>query len=250
MDELQLLTDLHKAGPRQGPGGAAETRLAIVLSGLAPARGLRIADIGCGTGAASLVLAEALDAQVTAVDFLPAFLAVLEARARAAGLAGRITTLSASMEALPFEPESYDALWSEGAIYNMGFAAGITAWRRFLKPGGILALSELTWLTAERPAKLEAYWTRVYPEVDTAAGKVAVLEQRGFSPLGYFVLPPHCWLDNYWRPLQRRFPAFLAAQGHSAAARHLVAAEEAEIDLYARYAAQVGYGYYVARKLG
>jgi len=249
MDDLQLLVDLHKDGPRQGPGGDDETRLAVALSGLKGRQGLEIADIGCGTGASTLVLAEELDANVTAVDFLPEFLTRLEDAAGRAGLSGRITTLSASMESLPFAQGMYDAIWSEGAIYNMGFATGVEAWRRYLKPDGILALSELTWLTGQRPAKLQAHWDREYPEVDTAAGKIAVLERLGFSPIGYFALPEHCWLDNYYRPMQQRFPAFLARHEHSRAARAVVAAEEQEISLYERYSAYVSYGYYIARKV-
>lgn len=249
MDEFDLLVDLHRDGMRQGPGGDEETRLAVRLSGLTGNPGLKIADIGCGTGASTLVLAEALDAQITAVDFLPEFLDKLEKDAVRAGVADRITTLPASMEALPFAEDEYDAIWSEGAIYNMGFAAGVEAWRRYLKPGGILAVSELTWLTDRRPGELQAHWDREYPEVDTAAGKLAVLERLGFSPIGYFTLPVHCWLDNYYRPLQRRFAAFLDRHDRSEAAQAIVQAEENEIALYERYSAFVSYGYYVARKV-
>jgi SAM-dependent methyltransferase len=250
VDDLQLLIDLHKDGPRQGPGGDVETRLAIALSGLKGTANLEVADLGCGTGASTLVLTRELDAHVTAVDILPEFLARLENAAGRAGVADRITTLAASMQALPFAEASYDAIWSEGAIYNVGFAAGIAAWRKYLKPGGILAVSELTWLTGERPEELQVHWEREYPEVDTASGKMAVLERLGFSPIGYFPLPEQCWLDNYYRPLQRRFPEFLDRHEASEAARTLVAAEEREIALYERYKNLVGYGYYVARKGG
>lgn len=248
MDELSLLVDLHRDGDRQGPGGDDETRLAIRLSGLNAGKGLRIADIGCGTGASSLVLAQELDASVTAVDFLPDFLRDLDVAAGRENLGERIETLAASMYALPFEEQSFDAIWSEGAIYNMGFADGIKAWRRFLKPDGILALSELTWLTQERPAELEQHWAQEYPEVDTASAKMAILERNGFTPLGYFALPERCWLDNYHRPMQARFAAFLARNGNSEAAAAIVAAEENEIALYERNSAFVSYGYYVARR--
>lgn len=250
MDDLALLIDFHGDGPRQGPGDDAETRLAISLARLKDRTNLRVADIGCGTGASTLVLASELDAHITAVDVLPEFLGMLDTAAARAGVADRITTVSASMEALPFAESAYDVIWSEGAIYSMGFAAGIEAWRRYLKPNGILAVSELTWLTADRPDELQAHWAREYPEVDTAAGKMAVLERLGFSPMGYFALPEHCWLDNYYRPMQRRFDEFLTRHGHSDAARALVKAEQQEISLYERYRDYVSYGFYVARKAG
>ena len=248
MDDLQLLIDLHKDAMRQGPGGDDETRLAVTLSGLRGKPNLKIADIGCGSGASTLILAEELDAHITAVDFLPEFLTQLARAAEQAGLQNRITLLAQSMDALPFKVEELDAIWSEGAIYNMGFEAGIKAWRPFLKPGGILAVSELTWLTSVRPAELQAHWDREYSEVDTASAKMALLEKQGFSPIGYFVLPEQCWLDHYYRPMQQRFSRFLEAHTYSDAAKAIVASEEAEIALYERYRTFVSYGYYIARK--
>jgi SAM-dependent methyltransferase len=248
MDDLDLLIDLHREGERQGPGGDDETRLAITLSGLRGAGDLNIADIGCGTGASTLVLAQELDAAVTAVDFVPAFVSELDAAAARAGLADRIETLVASMESLPFDERAFDAIWSEGAIYNIGFENGVRSWRRFLKPGGILAVSELTWTTGTRPAELEAHWLQEYPEVATAAAKMAVLEDNGYSPIGYFSLPERCWLENYYRPLQARFADFLTRHRYAAAARAVVDAEEAEISLYERFSTFISYGYYVAKR--
>jgi SAM-dependent methyltransferase len=248
LDGLDLLVDLHRDARRQGPGGDDETRLAITLSGLSAAKSLKIADIGCGSGASTLVLARELDALVTAVDFLPQFLQQLDSVAEQEGLGDRIETLAGSMDALPFDEQSLDAIWSEGAIYNMGFANGVKTWRRFLKPGGILAVSELTWLTQDRPAELQQHWMQEYPEVDTASAKMAILEENGYSPLGYFPLPERCWLENYYRPVQTRFPEFLSRHGNSEAAAAIVAAEENEIALFERNKTFVSYGYYVARR--
>ena len=250
MDALDLIVDLHCDGPRQGPGGDAETRRAIAMTGLEGARGLRIADVGCGTGAATRVLARDLDAHLTAVDLLPRFLEKLDAEAARDGLERRIATCAASMDALPFGNDAFDAIWSEGAAYNIGFRAAVRQWRRYLRPGGILAVSELIWLTADRPEPLQAHWDAAYPEVDVASAKIAVLEAERFAPLGYFVLPETCWRDGYYRPLQARFPAFLDRHGHSDAARAIVAEEEAEIALYERYSEFFGYGYFVARRVG
>jgi SAM-dependent methyltransferase len=249
MEHLDLLIDLHRRNPRQGPGCDGETRKALDLARVDRSRPLRVADIGCGTGASTRILARELNARVTAVDFLPEFIAELEEQARAAGVADRIEPLVADMGALPFAEASFDLLWSEGAVYNMGFADGVGAWRRFLRPGGVLVASELTWTTAERPAELQAHWDGEYPEVATASAKFRVLEEAGYGPLGYFVLSESCWREGYYGPLQAGFAAFLERHGHSPAAREVVAAEEREIALYERYHPYYGYGVYVARRV-
>jgi SAM-dependent methyltransferase len=247
-DQLDLLIDLHVDAERQGPGSDEATRLALALSGLRGTEGLSIADVGCGTGAATFVLAHELDAHITAVDLLPQFLARLEDKSRRNGLADCITTVATSMDDLGFEDGSLDAIWSEGAIYNMGFDRGVNSWRRYLKRGGILAVSEITWLTRRRPAELEDHWTSEYPEVATASAKLAVLEAAGYRPVGFFALPKSCWLDHYYRPMQDRFASFLDRHEGSAAANEIVNAEEHEIDLYERFSDFVSYGFYIATR--
>lgn len=250
MEDYQLLIDLHKRSNRQGPGGDAESEKALSLAmidGVAP---LKIADIGCGTGASALLLARLLGAQITAVDFLQDFLEVLIGRAENMGLSDKVTTLCRSMDDLPFGDEEYDVIWSEGAIYNIGFEKGVRDWNRFLKTGGMMVVSEITWLTADRPSELQEYWKNEYPEVDTASSKIAILENNGYSPVAYFVLPEHCWLDNYYRPMQDGFEAFLKRNGNSERAQAIVNAEKKEIALYEKYKAHYSYGVYIARKLG
>ena len=80
MEDYQLLIDLHKNANRQGPGGDAESEKALNLATIDQTVPLKIADIGCGTGASTLLLARLLDARITAVDFLKDFLEVLEGR--------------------------------------------------------------------------------------------------------------------------------------------------------------------------
>jgi len=247
--QLQLLIDLHRPATRQGPGGEAETRKAMALAGLDRSRRLKIADIGCGTGASAILLAKELDAEITAVDFLPEFLDELQTRAKDHGVAERITTLSCSMEALPFYDEELDAIWSEGAIYNMGFENGVSAWRRFLKPGGKLIVSEMTWLSAKRPPELQSHWEREYPEIDVASAKIGILERHGFCPEAYFYLPAHCWIDNYYRPMQSRFDALLERHGRSDRAKAFVEAEKHETALYEKYRDYYSYGVYIAKKI-
>lgn len=246
---MQLLQDLHGTQERQGPGSEDATMRAIELALPDKRDDLKIADIGCGTGAATVVLARELDARITAVDFLQGFLDILGERAQKRGLTDRISCMKSSMDALPFSDCEFDLIWSEGAVYNMGFTAGVRAWRRFLKSGGVLAVSELTWLTATRPPEIQAHWQGEYPEIDTASAKMRVLEECGYAPVGYFVLSRECWMENYYLPLRHNFAPFLERNSGSAA-RAIVKAEEREISLYERFGKYFSYGFYIARKEG
>ena len=246
---MQLLIDLHQSNFRQGPGGEAETKQALRLAGLDRSRPLKIADIGCGTGASTLLLATELDAEITAVDFLPAFLDELQTRAKKLGVGEKITTLNCSMDALPFPDEAFDVIWSEGAIYNMGFEAGVAYWKRFLKAGGKLIVSEMTWLGAQRPFELQAHWEAEYPEIDVASAKIKLLEQHGYCLKAYFYLSEHCWLDNYYRPMENGFDAFLKRNGESVQAKEIVDSEKIEIALYGKYRDYYSYGVYIAKKI-
>lgn len=231
---------------------AATTAPALPLTAPSPKTRLKIVDIGCGTGASSLQLATELGADVTAVDNLPDFLSELERRAQEQGLSDRFTTLNASMDDLPFQDGEFDVIWSEAAIYNIGFEKGITTWSRYLKPGGMLVVSEISWRTASRPAEIQSFWEQAYPEIDLTSAKLATLERCGFSPLAWFILPDECWMQEYYTPLQARRDAFLARHAHNPDRRRIAEAiieeDKTEIDLYRRFGDTYGYGFYVTRK--
>ena len=249
MEELQLLIDLHLDGDRQGPGSKEDTLRAIELAGLNPKKALKIADIGCGTGASTLVLAETLECEIVAVDFIPEFLEKLSKRVSKAGLQNRFVLKSSLMEALPFNNEELDVLWSEGAIYNIGFKKGVREWRSFLKTGGILAVSEITWLTQDRPSEIQDFWQKEYPEIALASEKIAILEQSGYETLGYFPLKPTSWTANYYQPLEARFESFLSRHSNTIAAQDLIKRERAEIELFQKFHDYYSYGFYIAKKL-
>jgi SAM-dependent methyltransferase len=182
------------------------------------------------------------------VDLFPEFLDILAERARAAGRSEQIETLAESMDSLPFATESLDLIWSEGAIYNIGFSAGIEAWRPFLRPGGVLAVSEITWLRPDPPEEIRRHWDAEYPEIATAPEKMTILERAGYDLLGYLVLPSADWIDNYYEPTEERMPAFLERHAGRPEAAQIAEMERREADLYKRYRDWFSYGFYVARK--
>ena len=135
MTELELIIDLHKNSDRQGPGSEIETLKALGFMNLPNDQKLKIADVGCGSGGQTLTLAQKINCQITAVDLYPEFLDELNEKSERLGLKEKIVTLQKSMEDLPFKSEEFDIIWSEGAIYNIGFENGIKKWKPYLKVG-------------------------------------------------------------------------------------------------------------------
>ena len=168
--------------PRLGPGDEASTLRALrTLYPAAPrqTRGnlpskLRVLDIGCGNGAQTLVLAEHLDGEILAVDNHQPYLDELDRRARAAGIAEKIRTRRMDMRDLANDQGPYDLIWSEGALFVMGFREGLKVCHRLLGPGGSLAVSELCWLTPDPPAECREFFAAAYPAIAQVGRKPVV----------------------------------------------------------------------------
>jgi len=122
----------------------------------------------------------------------------------------------------------------------MGFRAGLEAWKPFLRPGGVLAVSESTWLRPDPPKEIRAYRNAEHPEI-------ATLERAGYDLLGDFVLPPTSWIDTYYGPTEKRIPVFLDRHADQPEAAEIAKMERQEAHLYERYHEWCSYGFYVAR---
>ena len=238
--------EIHRDNLQEGPGDASSTERALaVITGLP--REPRILDAGCGPGRQTLQLCRLLPGTVTAVDNHPPYLEALGHKVKKAGLDGRVRLLEADMAALPFEPGSFDLIWSEGAIYNIGFRQGLELWRPLLKPGGWIAVTDLTLLRDNLPEEPATFWNEEYPAAQKVEDNLADLESAGFSAKGNFTLPESAWWD-YYRPIEDKLAILERQHAACREAMEVLAAERKEIDLYRRYSDYYGYQFYIGRR--
>lgn len=103
--------------------------------------GMRVLDLGSGKGATSVFLAKEYDVEVVAADlWIPAEEAT--AVFAAAGVADQVQAVHAEAHALPFEPESFDAIVSIDSYEYFGTADGYLPYLiGFLRPGGQLGVA-------------------------------------------------------------------------------------------------------------
>jgi SAM-dependent methyltransferase len=240
----EALFRLFEGLPRQGPGSDACTREALGRLGALPAAP-RVLDLGCGSGRAALVLAAALRTRVVAVDIHRPFLDALEAAARERGLEHLIEARCADMAAPGVPAGSVDLLWSEGAVYFLGFEEGLRLWRPLLAPGGCLAVTECSWLSPDPPAEAAAFFREGYPGMAGVSENIERAQAAGFEVLDHFALPPEAWWDEYYLPLEARIGLLAADPDPDLAA--VIAETRSEIDLFRRHGAAYGYVFYLMR---
>ena len=244
---MEVFWKLHEGLPKQGPGSDPSTRRALGLVPNLPDEP-RILDIACGPGRQTLVLAADTGGHVTAFDLLPPFLAQVDERAREAGLTERITTAQGLMTELDrFEDAAFDLVWSEGAIYIIGFEKGLRAWQRLLAPGGTLAVTEATWLVDNPPDRIQKFWDENYPAMQSHAANLEVIERTGYTLVESFVLSEQEWWDDYYALIEPRIAALRKERSDPAWVAALDAADH-EAEIVRTCKGSYGYVFYVMQK--
>ncbi len=245
--DTALFVELSEGLPRQGPGSTEATLRALSMVHRLPARP-RILDIGCGPGAQTIDLAHATGGEIVALDNRQRFLDEMLARAAKAGVAWQIKPVCGSMFEMEFADQSFDLIWSEGAIYIMGFGTGLRACRRFIKPGGSTVVSELTWLTDNPPAEARDRWAQEYPAMRTIAANTQIASDAGYENVRTFVLPANDWWTNYYGPGEARLVEVRARHAGEVETIALLDDFRREYDLFRAHSNAYGYVFYVMRK--
>ena len=245
--DLNVIYEYFSNVERQGPGSPEITLKALsFIDGLTEKS--KVADIGCGTGGQTLVLSQNIPCEIIGVDLWSGFINQFNQNAQNKNLHDRMKGVVGNMENLPFQEEDLDLIWSEGAIYNIGFGRGLNEWRKFLKQGGYIAVTENTWFTEERPAEIQEFWQKAYSEIDTIPNKVAQMQNAGYLPIATFVVPESCW-TNYYSIMQKTHESFLKKYSGNKTAEEFVGYQRHEAELYYKYKAYYGYIFYIGKKI-
>ena len=246
--DFNLIAEYFSNLKRQGPGSPEVTIKALsFVENLTNES--HIADIGCGSGGQTMVLAQHTPGHITGIDLFPTFIDLFNLNAGKLNLQDRVKGIVCSMDNLPYQDEELGLIWSEGAIYNIGFERGLNEWRKFLKTGGYIAVSEASWFTDERPAEIDEFWQDAYPEIDTIPNKVAQMQKAGYIPVATFILPEICWTEHFYAPQVEAQEVFLKKHEGNKTAEDFIANQRHETHLYYKYKEYYGYVFYIGKKI-
>ncbi len=132
---LELVDHFHSRG-------IVATKELMAL--LTPQASEHLLDIGSGVGGPARWIAETYGCRVTGIDLTEAFCAAARKLNAATNLDDRITIIDGNALALPFADNTFDRAYSQNVVMNIADKPAVyREARRVLKPGGVLALSNL-----------------------------------------------------------------------------------------------------------
>jgi len=247
MQGIEYIYELCEALPRSGPGDNEYTRRAFNFIPTFPIPPF-ILDIGCGQGMQTLELARISKGKAIALDNHQVFLDMLMEQAKKQSLDEHIIPINISMLEMDFEEKYFDIIWSEGALYLMGFQNGLKRCHQLLKDKGYLAVSELVYTAPDAPDTVYEYFKGEYPDIKTIAGNIEIINQEGFNLIAHFTLPESAWLNNYYLPMEKEFPRLNKKYQGNKIALAVFEDFKNEVNFYRQYSKFYGYEFFIMQK--
>ncbi len=244
----QLFFDVFEALPRQGPGNHVATAKAFALCHDLPTSPAVI-DLGCGVGAQTLDLADLTSGTIVAVDNHAPIIERLRAIIAEQDLSERVSAVVGDMANLGLPPASFDLLWSEGALYNLGLDSALGVCSTLLRSGGYLAFSDAVWRKQNPPPEVKSAFDSDYPDMGTVADVLATIERHRFSPIGHFTLPDEAWWDDFYTPMLQRIEEL---RGRYAADEEAITSLDQiaqEPEMHRQYSDYYAYEFFVVRRV-
>lgn len=245
---MDLFFEIHRDIPREGPGDNDSTKQAITMLKDVPSNPT-ILDIGCGPGMQTIELAKNMNGKIFAIDTHKPFLDRLLETAINKDVSHKIEAKEMSMFSLEFREDSFDVIWCEGAIFIIGFEKGIQEWRKYIKTGGYLVVSEVSWLREDIPEEPKNFWESDYPGIKGIADNMKIIKKSGYSAVGYFIIPERGWWKDYYNPLTDRISKLRKKYINNKEANDRMDNTLREIELYKRYSDYYGYVFYIMKKV-
>ncbi|MFC1512446.1 class I SAM-dependent methyltransferase [bacterium] len=243
----EILYEVFRILPRQGPGSFEATKKAFSCLRNIPGN-TKILDIGCGSGKQTFDLAAITKSEILAIDNYQGFIDQLNEKAKTIGLADRVIGETRDMCNLPYKDNSFDIIWCEGAIYNIGFEKGLNEWNHLLKQNGYIALTEVAWLKNDIPVSLKHFFEQEYPAIKQYKQNIDLIKNAGYKLIDSFILPDNTWRDDYYIPLEKQIPIFRKKYADNKEAQDFFDSLETEINMFNKYSEFYGYVFYIMQK--
>ena len=204
MERTMGFWDRHAEGYARRPvadEASYQRKLEVTRAYLRP--GMRVLELGCGTGSTALVHAPYVE-HILATDVSPKMLDIARAKAEAAG-AGNVTFEQVTIEALRMPDHSFDVVLGLSILHLLrDKEAAIAKVFRMLEPGGLFVTSTVCLGDTMK-------WFRIVGPVGRALGLLPYLSVFTVAELADSLRAAGFEIDHQWQP-RRGKAVFIVAK--------------------------------------
>lgn len=243
----EIFFEVYENLPRQGPGNRTCAARALDRCGEL-SKSPAILDMGCGVGGQTLHLAELTSGSIVAIDRHAPSIARLRAAIAERGLSQSVSAIVGDM-ARPEQPlGSFDLIWSEGALYNIGLRNALQVCHGLLRPGGYLVFTDAVWRKANPPPVVKASFDLDYPAMGWLSDDLAAIQDCGFELVGHFTLPDEAWWEDFYSPMEARIDALRVEYANDMEALDILDRLAEEPEMHRRHSDFYAYELFVVRR--
>ena len=243
----ELFFEVYEPLPRQGPGNRACAEKALGLCRDLPGWPA-VLDLGCGAGGQTIHLAELTHGSIVAIDSHAPSIERLRQTVAERGLGKGVRPVVGDMVQPGMPSGSFDLIWSEGALYNLGIENALRICHGLLRPGGYLAFTDAVWRKEEPPPEVKASFDLDYPTMGRVPDVLAAIGKTGYSLVDHFTLPDEAWWDDFYTPMERRIEELRGKYGGDAEALGVLDQLAQEPEMHRRYSDYYAYEFFVVRR--
>jgi len=243
----EIFFEVYESLPRQGPGNRDCVARALRLCKELPQTPV-VLDLGCGVGGQTLQLAELTSGSIIAIDSHAPSIERLKVTLNKRGLSNRVQAQIGDMAHPDQLPQSFDLIWSEGALYNIGIANALRVCRGLLRPGGYLAFTDAVWRKENPPLEVKASFDLDYPTMGWSDDIIATIHDGKFDLIGHFTLPDEAWWSDFYTPMETRIAELRGRYDGDSEAIAILDQIAEEPKMHRHYSSYYSYEFFVARR--
>lgn len=243
----EIFFEVFENLPRQGPGNRNCAAKALGLCRELP-KFPAILDLGCGIGGQTLHLAELTLGSIVAIDNHTPSIKRLQETIAKCGLSQRVSAIVGDMAHLEQPLESFDLIWSEGALYSIGLRNALSICYGFLHTGGYIAFTDAIWHKENPPPEIKASFDLDYPTMGLLDDDLAAIQDCGLELIGHFTLPDEAWWDDFYIPMETRIEKLRKKYANDVESLTILDQLAEEPDMHRRYSDFYAYEFFVARR--
>ena len=188
----------------------------------------RILDVGCGSGVPTVELAKLSGGEVTGIDIDQSCIDDFNRKIREEHLSDRVEAFNISLAEMKFPDETFDIVWSEGVVGNIGFETSLKEWRRLLKRDGYLV---------------------IHYQMSRVADVLPRIPQLGYSLTDTVALPEDAWWTEFYKYIEEKMDMLLKKYANNSNALKLINQYKTEMDMVRKHLSNFSCAFYIMKKI-